>query len=101
MVSSVQSRCQIIIMFFLNFNFVLVNSKNNKNELSDDLIAKSEGAEYDKKLVVEEEKIEPSLQKSSPFKEDSDNIKKQKNDLLLLKQTSDYHFYCNFMDIYL
>jgi hypothetical protein len=63
----------------------------NKN----DLIAKSEGAtDLEKQVNVElEEKIEPSLQKISQFRDDSEGINKQKNDLLLLKQSNDFHFY--------
>ncbi len=63
----------------------------NKN----DLIAKSEGAtDLEKQVDVElEEKIEPSLQKISQFRDDSEGINKQKNDLLLLKQSNDFHFY--------
>ena len=69
-----------------------------KEELNNDLIAKSEGAtDFEKQVdVVPQEKIEPSLQKVSQFKDDSENIKKQKNDLFLLKQSNDFHFYSEF-----
>jgi hypothetical protein len=69
--------------------------KYEENINKNDLIAKSEGAtDLEKQVDVElEEKIEPSLQKVSQFRDNSEGINKQKNDLLLLKQSNDFHFY--------
>lgn len=85
-------------------NLKYINSlKKNKNEetkyeeniVKNDLIAKSEGAtDLEKQVEVEQEdKIEPSLQKISQFRDNSEGMNKQKNDLLLLKQSNDFHFY--------